>query len=93
MIFRPGGTSGKVPSESYAFIKEPMSSSERATEDSARACLSDAFVISENCFEYLDAPIKRVASMETPVPFAANLEKQYLPIERFKEELASLAAY
>ena len=50
-------------------------------------------LISENCFEYLDAPIKRVASMETPVPFAANLEKQYLPIERFKEELASLAAY
>ncbi|RFN58118.1 alpha-ketoacid dehydrogenase subunit alpha/beta [Marixanthomonas ophiurae] len=50
-------------------------------------------LISENCFEYLDAPIRRVASMETPVPFAANLEKQYLPKERFKEELASLVAY
>jgi len=50
-------------------------------------------LISESCFEYLDAPIKRVASMETPVPFAANLEKQYLPKERFKEELASLVAY
>ncbi len=50
-------------------------------------------LISENCFEFLDAPIKRVASMETPVPFAANLEQQYLPKERFREELASLAAY
>ncbi|PVW15606.1 alpha-ketoacid dehydrogenase subunit alpha/beta [Marixanthomonas spongiae] len=50
-------------------------------------------LISENCFEYLDAPIKRVASMETPVPFAVNLEKQYLPKERFKEELALLIAY
>ncbi|WP_339699931.1 dehydrogenase E1 component subunit alpha/beta [uncultured Marixanthomonas sp.] len=50
-------------------------------------------LISENCFEHLDAPIKRVASMETPVPFAANLEKQYLPKERFKEELGSLVAY
>ncbi len=50
-------------------------------------------LISESCFEYLDAPIKRVASMETPVPFAANLEKQYLPKERFKEELTSLVAY
>lgn len=48
MIFRPGGTSGKVPSESYALIKEAMSSSERVTDDSARACLSDAFVMSEN---------------------------------------------
>ena len=47
-------------------------------------------LISENCFTYLDAPIKRVASMETPVPFAANLEKQYLPKERFKTELANL---
>jgi 2-oxoisovalerate dehydrogenase E1 component len=50
-------------------------------------------LISENCFEALDAPIKRVASMETPIPFAANLEAQYLPIQRFKEDLNNLLAY
>jgi 2-oxoisovalerate dehydrogenase E1 component len=47
-------------------------------------------LINENCFEYLDAPIKRVASIDTPVPFAVNLEKQFLPATRFKEELVAL---
>lgn len=50
-------------------------------------------LISENCFEYLDAPIKRVASLETPIPFAAQLEAQYLPKNRFKEDLLELIAY
>ncbi len=50
-------------------------------------------LVSEVCFQYLDAPIKRVASMETPIPFAANLEEQYLPNRRFKEDLADLLAY
>jgi len=27
----------------------------------------------ENCFEHLDAAVKRVASLETPIPFAKNL--------------------
>src|SRR5690606_291539 len=44
-------------------------------------------LITENCFEYLDAPVKRVASLETPVPFAANLESNYLPKEKFKKNL------
>ncbi|WP_432410618.1 alpha-ketoacid dehydrogenase subunit alpha/beta [Rasiella sp. SM2506] len=50
-------------------------------------------VVSEECFQYLDAPIKRVASMETPIPFAAALEEQYLPNKRFKQELTNLLAY
>ncbi|CAL2103323.1 Branched-chain alpha-keto acid dehydrogenase, E1 component, alpha subunit [Tenacibaculum sp. 190130A14a] len=50
-------------------------------------------LIMENCFEYLDAPVKRVASIETPIPFAGNLEKEYLPKERFKTELLNLLAY
>lgn len=50
-------------------------------------------LVSETCFEYLDAPIKRVASLETPIPFAANLESQYLPNQRFKDELLELVAY
>lgn len=52
-----------------------------------------AALVSEHCFESLDAPIKRVASLETPVPFAANLEAEYLPNERFKVELDNLLAY
>ena len=50
-------------------------------------------LISENCFEYLDAPIRRVASMETPVPFASQLEAQYLPKNKFKQALKDLVAY
>ncbi|MEQ6124021.1 dehydrogenase E1 component subunit alpha/beta [Pseudotenacibaculum sp. MALMAid0570] len=47
-------------------------------------------MITENCFEYLDAPVKRVASLETPIPFQSALEKQYLPKERFQEELLKI---
>jgi 2-oxoisovalerate dehydrogenase E1 component len=50
-------------------------------------------MVVEECFEYLDAPVKRVASMETPIPFATNLEEQYLPNKRFKEDLTALLAY
>ncbi|MDT0621595.1 alpha-ketoacid dehydrogenase subunit alpha/beta [Croceitalea vernalis] len=49
--------------------------------------------VTEHCFEYLDAPIKRVASLETPVPFAKNLENEYLPKQRFEESLKALQAY
>ena len=50
-------------------------------------------LIMENCFEYLDAPVKRVASLQTPIPFAANLESAYLPKEKFKEILSNLLNY
>lgn len=50
-------------------------------------------LIAEHCFEYLDAPIKRVASLQTPIPFAKTLEDNYLPIQRFEEELKALLAY
>ncbi len=50
-------------------------------------------MIMENCFEYLDAPVKRVAGLETPIPFAHNLEALYLPKERFKTALQELLAY
>jgi len=49
--------------------------------------------VMENCFEFLDGPIKRVASLNTPIPFAKTLEDNYLPKERFKEALTSLLAY
>jgi 2-oxoisovalerate dehydrogenase E1 component len=50
-------------------------------------------MIMEECFEYLDAPVKRIGSMETPVPFAKELEANYLPKKRFEAALLELYAY
>jgi 2-oxoisovalerate dehydrogenase E1 component len=50
-------------------------------------------MIMENCFEYLDAPVKRVASLETPIPFTKALEDQYLPKGRFETTLLELINY
>jgi len=52
-----------------------------------------AALITENCFEHLDAPVKRVASIDTPVPFTSSLENQFLPIDRFSEVIKELLAY
>jgi 2-oxoisovalerate dehydrogenase E1 component len=49
--------------------------------------------VMENCFEHLDGPIKRVASLDTPIPFAKTLEDNYLPQERFEKELLALISY
>jgi 2-oxoisovalerate dehydrogenase E1 component len=50
-------------------------------------------MIMEECFKYLDAPVKRVASLDTPIPFTKALEDQYLPKGRFEIELLALLAY
>jgi 2-oxoisovalerate dehydrogenase E1 component len=50
-------------------------------------------MIMENCFEFLDAPVKRVASLETPIPFTKALEDQYLPKTRFETALLELINY
>lgn len=50
-------------------------------------------MVMEDCFEYLDAPVKRVASIETPIPFAKDLETKYQPKQRFITELKKLLAY
>ncbi len=50
-------------------------------------------MISEECFEQLDAPVVRVASLDTPVPFAIPLEQNFLPQDRFKEKLDMLWKY
>ena len=52
-----------------------------------------ASMVAEDCFEYLDAPVRRVGSLETPVPFAKALEEHYLPKSRFKEALLDLYSY
>lgn len=50
-------------------------------------------MVMENCFEHLDAPVKRVGSLETPVPFAKELEENYLPKRRFETALLELYNY
>ena len=52
-----------------------------------------AALISENCFEILDAPVLRVASLDTPVPFAVKLEDQFLPKYRLDEAIEKLSKY
>lgn len=49
--------------------------------------------ISEHCFEYLDAPVSREASLDTPVPFSRPLEENFLPQQRFLNKLKRLLAY
>ena len=46
--------------------------------------------ITENCFTYLDAPILRCASMDTPIPFNAELEKNFMANSRLFETLDEL---
>ena len=50
-------------------------------------------LIHENCFEFLDAPVKRVASLETPIPFISQLEDKYLPKGRLEKEIRLLLQY
>jgi len=52
-----------------------------------------AALINENCFEYLDAPILRCASLDTPVPFANELEEQFLPLEELDKKINQLVNY
>jgi len=50
-------------------------------------------MIMEECFQFLDAPVKRVASIETPIPFASQLEDQYLSRQKFEKALIELFNY
>ena len=52
-----------------------------------------ASIISDSCFEYLDAPVKRSASIDTPVPFARELEDKFLAKSSFESQLKELLAY
>lgn len=52
-----------------------------------------AALISENCFEQLDAPVVRVGSIDTPVPFASEIEQNFLASARFENKLLELINY
>ena len=49
-----------------------------------------AALITEHCFDYLDAPVMREGSLDTPVPMNVDLENNFLPKERFVEKLLKL---
>ncbi len=49
--------------------------------------------IGEHCFEDLDAPVRRLAALDTPVPFAAALEADYLPAERLATAIEDILKY
>ena len=52
-----------------------------------------AALITEHCFEALDAPVRRVGSLNSPVPFAASIESIFLPQERFKAAVDAVLHY
>jgi len=64
-------------------------------EDTLTAGIGGEIValINEHCFAQLDAPVLRVASLDTPVPFAADLEKQFLASSRLLQTIDQLLAY
>ena len=50
--------------------------------------------INEELFEYLDAPVTRLASLDTPVPFSSNLEKEiYFPLNRIENKIEKIIKY
>jgi 2-oxoisovalerate dehydrogenase E1 component len=49
--------------------------------------------ITENLFQYLDAPVMREGSLDTPVPFTRTLEEQFLPFQRIKNKIVKLQKY
>ncbi|MBN9349982.1 MAG: dehydrogenase E1 component subunit alpha/beta [Chitinophagaceae bacterium] len=49
--------------------------------------------VAQHCFEYLDAPVMRCASLDTPVPFSGTLEKQFLAENRLGETIEKLLKY
>ncbi len=52
-----------------------------------------ASTIAEEAFEYLDGPVVRVSSLDTPVPFNQKLEQNFLAVARLQEKMDQLLAY
>jgi 2-oxoisovalerate dehydrogenase E1 component len=49
--------------------------------------------IGEHCFNYLDAPVMRVGSLDTPIPFNADLEQNFMGKARLKEKVEALLSW
>ncbi|MFK7900894.1 MAG: transketolase C-terminal domain-containing protein, partial [Cyclobacteriaceae bacterium] len=65
------------------------------TEDCSTGGISAEIAawISEHCFSYLDAPVQRVASLDTPVPFNKELEGNFLAKKRLEDTIHELNAF
>lgn len=50
-------------------------------------------IINEKCFEYLDAPVKRCAGLDTPIPFSIPLEKNYMANSRLDSLIEEILKY
>jgi 2-oxoisovalerate dehydrogenase E1 component beta subunit len=65
--------------------------------EATRSCGVGAEVsalISERCFEHLDAPLRRLTAPDVPIPFSPPLEQAVLPqLEQMKEACRELIAY
>lgn len=49
--------------------------------------------IAENCFTYLDAPVLRCASLDSPIPFNIELEKNFMAHSRLDETVNKIMTY
>jgi 2-oxoisovalerate dehydrogenase E1 component len=49
--------------------------------------------IAENCFDHLDAPVMRCASLDTPIPFNLELEKNFMAYSRLDKYVSDLLNY
>jgi 2-oxoisovalerate dehydrogenase E1 component len=49
--------------------------------------------VAEHCFDLLDAPIMRCASLDTPIPFNITLEKNFLAVNRLDACIQKLIDY
>ncbi|HET8644995.1 MAG TPA: dehydrogenase E1 component subunit alpha/beta [Vicinamibacteria bacterium] len=52
-----------------------------------------AATVASAAFEWLDAPVQRLASLDTPVPFSRKLEEMFMPRARLIDSLRALLAY
>ena len=50
-------------------------------------------LISEHCFEYLDAPVIRCGALDMPIPFNKNLEEEFLKRNIFEQKIRDLVKY
>ncbi len=82
----------------YAAIKEAVSKTGKVLllhEDNLTGGIGGEISawISEHCFELLDAPVLRCASMDTPIPFNIELEKNYMAKSRLHTMVQQLNKY
>ena len=65
------------------------------SEDNLTGSVSSdiAAMVGESCFEYLDAPVMRLGSIDTPIPFHKDLETDYLPVKKIEDSIKVLLRY